>query len=174
MIVHRFYSAEVLLALEHLHDNGIIYRDLKLDNVVLAPDGHIKLTDYGLCKGNTYYETTTGTYCGTPEFMAPEILMNQRYTRAVDWWAFGVLLYEMLAGQVGYIARLSVVTCCIDQLFQAPFRAETEDEMFDAIMRDELICPHYLSKEAKNLLHAVSTLYFCCWICNNIILIHGH
>lgn len=132
----RFYSAEVLLALEHLHDNGIIYRDLKLDNVVLAPDGHIKLTDYGLCKGNTYHETTTGTYCGTPEFMAPEILMNQRYTRAVDWWAFGVLLYEMLAGQ-------------------APFRAETEDEMFDAIMRDELVCPHYLSKEAKSLLHAL-------------------
>lgn len=91
--------------------------------------------------------------------MAPEILMNQRYTRAVDWWAFGVLLYEMLAGQVCYMTLFSIVTCCIDQLFQAPFRAETEDEMFDAIMRDELICPYYLSKEAKNLLHAVSILF---------------
>lgn len=166
----RFYSAEVLLALEHLHDNGIIYRDLKLDNVVLAPDGHIKLTDYGLCKGNTYYETTTGTYCGTPEFMAPEILMNQRYTRAVDWWAFGVLLFEMLAGQVCTLSRSFLLCHALTQLVQAPFRAETEDEMFDAIMRDELVCPHYLSKEAKSLLHAVRILLFLLHI---IILIHN-
>lgn len=96
----RFYACEVLLALEYFHKHGIIYRDLKLDNIMLCLDGHIKLADYGLCKENMYWNSTTNTFCGTPEFMAPEILLEHRYGRAVDWWAFGVLLYEMLLGQV--------------------------------------------------------------------------
>jgi serine/threonine protein kinase len=89
-----------LLALEYLHSQGIIYRDLKLDNIMLGLDGHIKVTDYGLCKEGMFYGDKTGTFCGTPEFMSPEILLEQRYGRAVDWWAFGVLVYEMLLGQV--------------------------------------------------------------------------
>jgi serine/threonine protein kinase len=95
----KFYACEVLLALECFHQNGIVYRDLKLDNILLTLDGHIKIADYGLCKENMGLGMTTNTFCGTPEFMAPEILMEQEYTRAVDWWAFGVLIYEMLLGQ---------------------------------------------------------------------------
>ncbi|KAI8149359.1 kinase-like domain-containing protein [Fennellomyces sp. T-0311] len=133
----RFYCAEVLLALEHLHSKGIIYRDLKLDNVVLGADGHIKLADYGLCKGgmSTNNDTTT-TYCGTPEFMAPEILKDTKYTRAVDWWTLGVLLFEMLVGE-------------------APFKADIESELFEAIINDELECPASMSIDARNLCHAL-------------------
>lgn len=102
----KFYACEVLLALEYFHKHGIIYRDLKLDNIMLCLDGHIKLADYGLCKENMWGNNTTNTFCGTPEFMAPEILLENRYGRAVDWWAFGVLLYEMLLGQVNsYLIR---------------------------------------------------------------------
>ncbi|ORX57055.1 hypothetical protein DM01DRAFT_1334610 [Hesseltinella vesiculosa] len=128
----RFYASEVLLALEHFHKHGIIYRDLKLDNIMLCMDGHIKLADYGLCKENMWLNNTTNTFCGTPEFMAPEILLEQRYGRAVDWWAFGVLIYEMLLGQ-------------------CPFRGEDEDEIFDAVLEDDILYPRTMSGDCVSI-----------------------
>ncbi|KXN88120.1 Protein kinase C-like protein, partial [Leucoagaricus sp. SymC.cos] len=129
----KFYASEVLLALEYFHANDIIYRDLKLDNILLTLDGHVKVADYGLCKEEMYYGQTTSTFCGTPEFMAPEILLEQRYGRAVDWWAFGVLTYEMLLGQ-------------------SPFRGEDEDEIFDAILEDEPLYPITMPRDAVSIL----------------------
>lgn len=134
----KFYAAEVLLALKYLHENGIVYRDLKLDNIMLSVDGHIKIADYGLCKPDMWYGKTTNTFCGTPEFMAPEILREQHYTRAVDWWAFGVLLYQMLLGK-------------------SPFRGEDEDEVFNAILTDEPLFPIQMASEAVGLLESLLT-----------------
>ncbi|KAI8333940.1 hypothetical protein BC941DRAFT_433396 [Chlamydoabsidia padenii] len=128
----RFYACEVLLALEHFHKHGIIYRDLKLDNIMLCLDGHIKLVDYGLCKENMFNNNTTNTFCGTPEFIAPEILLEQRYNRSVDWWAFGVLIYEMLLGQ-------------------SPFKGEDEDEIFDAVLEDEILYPMTMSRNCVSI-----------------------
>ncbi|KAI9474162.1 MAG: kinase-like domain-containing protein [Benjaminiella poitrasii] len=132
----RFYASEVLLALEYFHQQGIIYRDLKLDNIMLGLDGHIKLADYGLCKDGMFGDQTTNTFCGTPEFMAPEILLEHRYGRAVDWWAFGVLLYEMLLGQ-------------------SPFKGEDEDEIFDAVLEDKIVFPKEMSKESVSICEAL-------------------
>lgn len=132
----KFYACEVLLALQYLHQNGIVYRDLKLDNILLSPEGHIKIGDYGLCKPDMWFGNTTNTFCGTPEFMAPEILKEQSYTRAVDWWAFGVLLYQMLLGK-------------------SPFRGEDEDEIFNAILTDEPLFPIQMASEAVGLLESL-------------------
>ncbi|RKP40250.1 kinase-like domain-containing protein [Dimargaris cristalligena] len=134
----KFYAAEVLLALEYFHRNNIVYRDLKLDNILLAADGHVKVVDYGLCKENMGYGAATNTFCGTPEFMAPEILLEQRYGRAVDWWAFGVLIYEMLLGQ-------------------PPFRGDTEDEIFDSILDEEVLYPINMSRDSVSILQRLLT-----------------
>jgi serum/glucocorticoid-regulated kinase 2 len=97
----RLYTAEITLALEALHAANIVYRDLKPENILLDAEGHIKLTDFGLAKDNITgpgAEGGTKTFCGTPEYLAPEILENTGHGKAVDWWALGTLLYEMVAG----------------------------------------------------------------------------
>lgn len=104
----RFYAAELLLALEFIHSKGIIYRDIKPENILLDAQGHIKLADFGLAKelikvqkkegeGEDSYKGT-GTFCGTHEYLAPEIIMKKEYGMPADIWAFGILLYEMLTG----------------------------------------------------------------------------
>ncbi|KAH0557046.1 hypothetical protein GP486_005163 [Trichoglossum hirsutum] len=134
----QFYAAEVCLALKYFHENGVIYRDLKLDNILLTLDGHIKIADYGLCKEQMWYGSTTSTFCGTPEFMAPEILLDKKYGRAVDWWAFGVLIYQML-------------------LQQSPFRGEDEDEIYDAILADEPLYPIHMPRDSVSILQKLLT-----------------
>lgn len=134
----QFYAAEVLLGLKYFHENGVIYRDLKLDNILLTLDGHVKIADYGLCKEDMGYGNTTGTFCGTPEFMAPEILLEQKYGRGVDWWAFGVLIYQMLLGQ-------------------SPFRGDDDDEVFDAILLDEPLYPIHMPRDSVAILQGLLT-----------------
>ena len=95
----KLYSAEIVLAIEYLHKNNIIYRDLKPENILLDEDGHIKLTDFGLSKLVLNNETSKAyTICGTPEYLAPEILSGNGYDKSVDWWSLGALVYEMLNG----------------------------------------------------------------------------
>lgn len=93
----RLYIAEIALALNHLHSIGIIYRDLKPENILLDAEGHIKLTDFGLSK-DLNFATSTSTFCGTSEYLAPEIVRRESYSVAVDWWALGVLCYELMFG----------------------------------------------------------------------------
>ncbi|KAI0048830.1 kinase-like protein [Auriscalpium vulgare] len=93
--VGKFYAAEVALALNHLHTLDIVYRDLKPENILLSLDGHIKIADFGFAK---YCPNTTWTLCGTPDYLAPEVINQSRYNKSVDWYALGVLIYEMLVG----------------------------------------------------------------------------
>uniref|UniRef100_A0AAY4CLX1 Protein kinase C n=1 Tax=Denticeps clupeoides TaxID=299321 RepID=A0AAY4CLX1_9TELE len=134
----RFYTAEITSALIFLHSQGILYRDLKLDNVLLDKDGHCKLADFGMCKENMLDGITTATFCGTPDYIAPEILQEMPYTASVDWWALGVLLYEMLCGH-------------------APFEAENEDDLFEAILTEEVVYAPWLSSSAVDILKAFLT-----------------
>ena len=132
----RLYTCEILLGLKCLHDKDIIYRDLKPENLLLDLEGHIRLTDFGLSK-----EAVTGsgpkggtkTFCGTPEYLAPEILENKGHGKAVDWWSLGTLLYEMLTGL-------------------PPFYDQNMQRMYDKILHAQLRFPAYMSTESKTLL----------------------
>ena len=115
---------------EYLHSLNIIYRDLKPENILIDKEGYLKLTDFGFAK---YCETRTYTLCGTPEYLAPEVLLNKGHGKPVDWWALGVLMYEMMAGQ-------------------PPFEADNEDDLFESILHDDVLYPVWLSKEAVSIL----------------------
>ncbi|CAF3512278.1 unnamed protein product [Rotaria socialis] len=128
-----FYAACVVLGLEFLHSHKIVYRDLKLDNLLLDREGYLKIADFGLCKEGIGYGGTTSTFCGTPEFLAPEVLTESSYTRAVDWWGLGVLIYEMLVGE-------------------SPFPGDDEEEVFDSIVNDEVKYPKFLSVESITIM----------------------
>uniref|UniRef100_A0A8B9HIC6 Ribosomal protein S6 kinase n=1 Tax=Astyanax mexicanus TaxID=7994 RepID=A0A8B9HIC6_ASTMX len=128
-----FYLAEISMALGHLHQKGIIYRDLKPENIMLNNQGHVKLTDFGLCKESIHDGTVTHTFCGTIEYMAPEILMRSGHNRAVDWWSLGALMYDMLTGA-------------------PPFTGENRKKTIDKILKCKLNLPPYLTQEARDLL----------------------
>jgi len=129
----RFYSAELLLALEHLHELDVVYRDLKPENILLDFTGHIALCDFGLCKLNMKADDKTNTFCGTPEYLAPEILNGQGYNKTIDWWTLGVLLFEMLAGL-------------------PPFYDEVTDRMYEKILNDPLVFGPEIGPEAQSIL----------------------
>ncbi len=130
----RFYAAEIILGLEELHRHKLIYRDLKPENILLDSAGHIRLTDFGLAKQLEPGESLTNTFCGTPEYLAPEIIMSKPHGKEVDWWSLGILIYEMLVGI-------------------PPFYSENIAKMFELTKRANLnSIPHWVSWEARSLL----------------------
>uniref|UniRef100_A0A8C5N219 Serum/glucocorticoid regulated kinase 1 n=1 Tax=Gouania willdenowi TaxID=441366 RepID=A0A8C5N219_GOUWI len=132
----RFYSAEIASALGYLHSLNIVYRDLKPENILLDSQGHIILTDFGLCKENIEPNGTTSTFCGTPEYLAPEVLHKQPYDRTVDWWCLGAVLYEMLYGL-------------------PPFYSRNTAEMYDNILNKPLQLKPNISNSARHLLEGL-------------------
>eukprot|EP00042_Codosiga_hollandica_P046918 m.501579 g.501579 ORF g.501579 m.501579 type:complete len:458 (+) comp57332_c0_seq1:242-1615(+) len=129
----KFYVAEISLAIWYLHERGIIYRDLKLENLLLDRNGHVKITDFGLCKEEITYGATTTTFCGTPEYLAPEVLEDNDYGRAVDWWGVGVVMYEMMCGHL-------------------PFYNRNHEILFELILHEDIRLPSTLSTKAKDCL----------------------
>jgi len=128
----KFYAAEICMALDFLHSKGIIYRDLKPENLLLDSEGHIKITDFGLSKDCLKGDMITHTFCGTPEYLAPEVLQQKGHGKAVDWWSFGTLLYEMMTGL-------------------PPFYNQNLNIMYERILHAPIPLPKYLSKEARSI-----------------------
>ncbi|KAM7538506.1 hypothetical protein Aperf_G00000074112 [Anoplocephala perfoliata] len=129
----QFYAAEITSALGYLHSQNIVYRDLKLENLLLDKDGHIKITDFGLCKEDIGFGSTTKTFCGTPEYLAPELLLDNDYGRSVDWWSLGVVMYEMMCGRL-------------------PFYSNEHEILFELILQENVKVPENLSQVARDIL----------------------
>ncbi|XP_018612930.2 serine/threonine-protein kinase Sgk2b [Scleropages formosus] len=132
----RFYIAEMASALGYLHSLHIIYRDLKPENILLDSEGHIVLTDFGLCKEGLAPNGTTSTFCGTPEYLAPEVLQKQPYDHTVDWWCMGSVLYEMLYGL-------------------PPFYSRNTAEMYNNILHKPLVLKPNVSNAGRALLEGL-------------------
>ncbi|XP_057304015.1 RAC-beta serine/threonine-protein kinase-like [Hydractinia symbiolongicarpus] len=132
----KFYGAEITLALKYLHEEKIVYRDVKLENLLIDSDGHIKLIDFGLCKQEISFADITQTFCGTPEYLAPEVLEDDHYGNAVDWWGFGVVLYEMLCGRL-------------------PFYNRDHEVLFELVLREPVRFPSCLTPQSKSILNGL-------------------
>ncbi|GAM27769.1 hypothetical protein SAMD00019534_109450, partial [Acytostelium subglobosum LB1] len=134
----KFYAAELILAIEHLHGLNIIHRDLKPENILLDSEGHIVLTDFGLAKEEVRDEFSAGSFCGTLDYMAPEMLQRKAYGKAVDWWALGVLLYDMIVGKL-------------------PFCSQPNHPLQDRIINEKVKFPKFVSPHARSFLTALLT-----------------
>ncbi len=132
----RFYASEICVAIGYLHDMGVIYRDLKLENLCLDTKGHVYLIDLGLCTDEVFsYSSGSKSYCGTAEYLAPEILKSLEHGLAVDWWAFGILLYEMFVGEHPWSSN-----------------GDDEEEIADKILNKDLVFPMYLKGTLRDLI----------------------
>ncbi|ODM87193.1 Protein kinase DC2, partial [Orchesella cincta] len=125
-----FYGAEIVCALEYLHGKSIVYRDLKPENLLLDREGHLKITDFGFAK---MLKDRTWTLCGTPEYLAPEIIQSKGHNKAVDWWALGVLIYEMNCGY-------------------APFYDDNNFSTYEKILAAKIEWPKYIDAVAKDMI----------------------
>lgn len=132
----RFYISEIVLGLEFLHGSDVIYRDLKPENILLDLDGHIKITDFGLSKQFIQKRDKSFSFCGSPEYMSPEMLKGQGHGREIDFYNLGALLYEMLTGL-------------------PPFYDSNRSRMYRNILQNELFVPNYISKAGKDLIYAL-------------------
>lgn len=132
----RFYAAEIGSALGYLHSKDIIYRDLKPENLLLDRLGHVVITDFGLCKEGIKSKDTTSTFCGTPEYLAPEVIQKKPYDRTVDWWCLGCVLYEMMFGL-------------------PPFYSKNQHEMYQKTLCQPLSIPGSASPHARDILNAM-------------------
>lgn len=130
------YAAEILLALEDLHKHDIIFRDLKPDNVVIDEEGHALLTDFGLSKEGAIDNVINQSFCGSVAYLAPEMLKRSGHGKSVDWYLFGVIIYEMLVGM-------------------PPYFSKDRDRLFKNIQTGPLKLPLYLSQNASNLIIAL-------------------
>lgn len=137
----KFYIAELILALEHLHNHDIVYRDLKPENILLDANGHIALCDFGLSKANLAANATTNTFCGTTEYLAPEVLLDEMgYSKMVDFWSLGVLVFEMCCGW-------------------SPFYADDTQQMYKNIAFGKVRFPKdAMSLEGRNFVKGVCML----------------
>lgn len=129
----KLYTCEIILALEELHKNDIIYRDLKPDNVVIDGDGHVRLTDFGLSKENVQDDTLAMSFCGSTAYLAPEMIKRSGHGKAVDWYLLGILVYEMLTGI-------------------PPFYSNDKKKMMKNIIKQPLKLPAFVSKKARSIL----------------------
>ncbi len=129
----RFYVVEMVLAIEFLHKNKMLYRDLKPENIMVDANGHIKLTDFGLSKMVKKTKEKAFTICGTPQYLAPEILSDDGYDNTVDWWSLGCVMYEMLVGQ-------------------APFKIPKGSYLSVDLYKKKVNMPDFISAEAKDLI----------------------
>ncbi|XP_050672695.1 cAMP-dependent protein kinase catalytic subunit 1-like [Leptidea sinapis] len=125
----KFYGSQVVLALEYMHHCDVVHRDIKPENILVNSNGYIKLCDYGFCK---IMHKKTWTLCGTPEYLAPEIILSKGYSFSVDWWALGVLVYEMNCGQ-------------------PPFFASDPSQLYEKILDGTYKCPDVMTPNCKHL-----------------------